>query len=220
MNVELLGMLLSDRMGPEQLKQARQSLADSTQAVRAIVEITNSMELSTRSRTDSEVDLREVIELAARSVRSEAHKRGRVQLELARTPPVRGSRVRLGQVALNLLLNALQAFDASRQHENVVVVQLESVGGEVIFRVEDNGPGMLPEVRRRIFDPFFTTKSEGGTGLGLAISRQIVHELGGSIAVTSAPGKGTAFVVRLPAAAKVKPPGPGRAEDEPQPERS
>jgi two-component system NtrC family sensor kinase len=200
MNLELVGMLLSEHLDPDQLHQARRSLADIGLAAEAILEITNALELSTRSRNDAEVDLKEVFELAARSVRSEARQRGTVRLELATVPLVKGTRVRLGQVAVNLLLNALQAFDPARQEQNLVVVRLTHDGQRVKFSVDDNGPGMAAEVQHRIFDPFFTTKSEGGTGLGLAISRQIILELGGSIDVTSVVGQGTSFVVRLPVA--------------------
>jgi len=66
--------------------------------------------------------------------------------------------------------------------------------------VEDNGKGIPDDVREHIFDPFFTTKTQGGTGLGLAISKRIVEEVGGRIEVSSRPGEGTTFTVRLPAA--------------------
>jgi two-component system, NtrC family, sensor kinase len=70
-----------------------------------------------------------------------------------------------------------------------------------VVRVRDDGAGILPEHRDRLFDPFFTTKPAGeGTGLGLYISHQIVRGHGGEIAVTSAPGRGATFEVRLPLA--------------------
>ena len=72
----------------------------------------------------------------------------------------------------------------------------------VILRVRDTGCGMDAETRARIFDPFFTTKGEKGSGIGLPVVRKIVEEAGGSIEVTSEPGVGTTFTVRLPAAAR------------------
>jgi signal transduction histidine kinase len=65
--------------------------------------------------------------------------------------------------------------------------------------VEDNGPGIAPEVLPRIFDPFFTTKAVGhGSGLGLYVSQEIVHQHGGCIGGTSRPGEWTRFLVALP----------------------
>jgi signal transduction histidine kinase len=72
--------------------------------------------------------------------------------------------------------------------------------GSVIVEVSDTGPGIPEDIRERIFDPFFTTKEVGrGTGQGLAIARSIVDKHGGSLTYQPAPGRGTKFVVRLPA---------------------
>ena len=69
------------------------------------------------------------------------------------------------------------------------------------IEVEDNGPGMDPEVSRRVFEPFYTTKAPGqGTGLGLSVSYFIVTKgHGGSMRVESEPGRGTRFIIELPA---------------------
>ena len=205
MNIELVQGVLGGSMDAEHLGQVKAALADAAHAVRALVDITNSMEVSTRAHKESEIDLKEVVELAARSVRGEARRRGQVTLDLAPVPPVRGSRTRLGQVALNLLVNALQAFDPGRLASNAVRVRLGVDGEGVLLSVEDNGPGIAPELLGHIFDPFFTTKEDGGTGLGLAISRQIVQELGGTIEVRSVRGEGTTFLVHLPAARRAAP---------------
>jgi signal transduction histidine kinase len=198
MNLELVQVLLDGAPSPAGAAQMRTSVNDAVLAVRAITDITNSIELSTRSRTDTQVDLREVVELACRSVKGEARRRGKLDVHLAPVPAVWGSRTRLGQVALNLLVNALEALEPSTADRNLVKVRVYPDGQKVAFSVEDNGPGIEPAVARRIFDPLFTTKSEGGTGLGLAISRQILQELGGTIDVTTELGRGTTFVVHLP----------------------
>ena len=82
-----------------------------------------------------------------------------------------------------------------------VTVRVETIGaGEVSIVVEDDGPGMSPEVLSRIFEPFFTTKPPGqGTGLGLAVTYGLVQAHGGRLEVASTPGKGTRFDVVLPA---------------------
>jgi len=198
MNLELVQMLLDSELGPATISQMRNSVGDAVLAVRAITDITNSIELSTRSRTDTEVDLREVVELACRSVKGEVRRRGKLDIELATVPRVWGSRTRLGQVALNLLVNALEVLNPSAAEKNFVKVRLYPEGEQVVLSVTDNGPGIDESVLKRIFDPLFTTKSEGGTGLGLAISRQILQELGGTIEVSTKVGAGTTFLVRLP----------------------
>ena len=101
-------------------------------------------------------------------------------------------------MVLNLLVNAIEAFDPEQRQRNLLSVTLSAQGKEAVLVVEDNGTGIPAEVVSRVFDPFFTTKVDGGTGLGLAISKQIVEELGGSIAVSSTVGQGTRFQVRLP----------------------
>jgi len=116
-------------------------------------------------------------------------------------PPVSGSGSRLGQVLLNLLVNAAHAIPEGRPDRNVVRVSAVADGDEVIVEIADTGAGIPPHVLGRIFDPFFTTKPVGqGTGLGLAISHEIVRSLGGKITVESAVGQGTTFTITLPIA--------------------
>ena len=100
----------------------------------------------------------------------------------------------LNQVWTNLIHNAVQALAGNGE----IVIETRLEGPEVAITVEDNGPGITPEIMPKIFDPFFTTKAKGeGTGLGLGIVKQIVEKHGGRIDVTSRPGC-TRFTVRLP----------------------
>lgn len=207
LSVEVLNGILEGPLDDPQVQVMRETVRDAELSVKAMVDITNAMELSTRQQPVTTVELREVVELAARSVRGEARLRGEVTLSLDGQPRVRGSRTNLGQVVLNLLVNALQAFDPTTRARNVVKVMLTAGEGRATLVVADNGPGIGPDVLGRIFDPFFTTKTEGGTGLGLAISRQIVTELGGTIEVRSTVGEGTQFIVRLPLVEGAAPPG-------------
>jgi signal transduction histidine kinase len=121
-------------------------------------------------------------------------------VELQAVPPVKGSPTALSQVLLNLLVNALEALPEGPDARSVVTVRLLSDGEAAVVEVEDTGAGIEPHVLERVFDPFFTTKEDGGTGLGLAISKRIVDEIGGTIRVTSEPGAGARFTVRLPLA--------------------
>jgi two-component system, NtrC family, sensor kinase len=110
-------------------------------------------------------------------------------------PLVAADEGQLRQAFLNLIRNAADAMTGG----GTLSVATAAVEGNVEVRVADTGPGISAEVLPRIFEPFFSTK-EGGTGLGLALTHQIIAEHGGRIDVESAEGKGTAFVVRLPAA--------------------
>lgn len=107
--------------------------------------------------------------------------------------------IRLEQVVLNLVLNAL---DAVRERENpMVCVRIERSAGSVHIHVTDNGPGVPDDVRERITEPFFTTKITGeGLGLGLSISRALINEFGGSLVFDTKEGEGTTFTVSLPEA--------------------
>jgi len=109
--------------------------------------------------------------------------------------PVLGDTNLLQQVAMNLLLNALQAMPGGGQ----LAVSLQSEGEEVLMLVRDTGYGIAPEVIGKIFDPFFTTRSNvKGTGLGLAVSYAIVQQHRGRIEVASEKDEGSTFTVHLP----------------------
>ncbi|HEX8200087.1 MAG TPA: ATP-binding protein [Isosphaeraceae bacterium] len=117
----------------------------------------------------------------------------------------------LNQVFLNLLMNAMQAIQATGRPAGEIRIQTRFEAGAIVIEVADNGCGIPPEVLPKIFDPFFTTKPIGrGTGLGLSISHSIVAEHGGSIDVQSTVGQGTSFRVSLPVcrAPKIAPPSP------------
>jgi PAS domain S-box-containing protein len=109
-------------------------------------------------------------------------------------PPVEGSRPALVQVFVNLVTNAAQATAPGGR----VTLRLARADGDVRVVVEDEGPGMDPEVARRAFEPFFTTRPGVGIGLGLPIVQGIVERHGGKVALESAAGKGTKVTVTLP----------------------
>ena len=114
-------------------------------------------------------------------------------------PVVHGDPDQLQQVLLNLTVNALQAVKTSG-HVTLKISLRQDESQEVEVTVADTGPGIRTEDLSRIFDPFFTTKgTTGGTGLGLAISQEIVLNHRGEITVESELGKGSRFIVTLPA---------------------
>ena len=116
----------------------------------------------------------------------------------------------LSQVFMNLGLNAIDALqempDGHAREVRFKTARVDREHGSTIrVEVEDNGPGMTPEVSARILDPFFTTKDPGqGTGLGLAVSLRIVEEHGGRIEVDTEQGRGTLFVIELPVVAPAR----------------
>jgi PAS domain S-box-containing protein len=117
--------------------------------------------------------------------------------------PVRGDRVQLQQVALNLILNAVEAMgsvEAGARELSIAIEQIDTRG--VLVSVRDSGPGIDPEHLERVFDPFYTTKATG-VGMGLSICRSIIDAHGGRLWAEANPPRGTVFQFTLP---------PGQAE--------
>jgi PAS domain S-box-containing protein len=149
--------------------------------------------------TDVHAALDRALEMADNAVRH----RARVARRWGRVPPVLANELRLGQVFVNLLLNAAQAIPEGHAETNEIrVVTLhDKARGSVAIAIEDTGAGIAPDLMSRIFEPFFTTKPVGsGTGLGLSICHGIVTGFGGSIEVESVVGEGSTFRVLLPVA--------------------
>jgi len=150
------------------------------------------------------VDLCRIAESTANLAANEIRHRARLVRELGPVPPVLGSDSRLGEVVLNLLVNAAQAIPEGHlaEHEVRIVTRTDRAGCAVL-EVRDTGCGIPAPNITKIFDPFFTTKPIGsGTGLGLAICHSIVESLGGELTVESELGKGSVFRMVLPPTAE------------------
>lgn len=142
------------------------------------------------------VDLHQILDSAANLAANELRHCARLVKDYSvERLTVEGSASRLGQVFLNLLVNAAQAIpEGAATHNEIRVVTRAQEDGRVLVEVRDTGPGMSPEVLKRLFTPFFTTKPKGiGTGLGLSICQKIVTAHGGEIQVRSELGRGTSF---------------------------
>jgi PAS domain S-box-containing protein len=178
-----------------------QEALEGAERVRAIVH-----DLRTFSRPGEQqaipVDLEKVLESSINMAQSHIRPRAGVVRDYQKTPVVLGDETRLGQVFLNLLVNAAQAIPEGAAERNVITVRTRTgPTGEAMAEVEDSGIGMEPWKIERIFEPFWTDKPVGvGTGLGLSIVHGILSALGGEITVTSVPGRGSIFRVTLPAA--------------------
>jgi two-component system, NtrC family, sensor kinase len=144
------------------------------------------------------LDLGKLIEETAKLALNQARVRGatiHVQVE-SDLPKIQGDKQQLKQVALNLVLNSLDAVSNGGRIE-VRVKKLKP--GYLGVQVEDNGGGIPADVLPHIFDPFFTTKPVGkGTGLGLSVSHGIITKHGGRIEVESIPDQKTVFTIMLP----------------------
>jgi PAS domain S-box-containing protein len=178
---------------------AIESAREGAERIRRIVR-----DLSAFGRGDEEaigpVDLRAMLGSALNLTESMIKTRARVVTDFRADRAAKGNTHRLGQVAVNLLVNASDAVAEGAPDRNEIRVSTYDEGDDVIFTISDTGAGMDRETMSRVFDPFFTTKPIGeGTGLGLAIAHGIMTKMGGTIAVASDVGHGTTFTVRLPA---------------------
>ncbi len=179
-------------------------LRDVREAAEQVRLIVKDLKVFSRSDDDSRgpVDVQRLLESALRLAWNEVRHRARLVKEWQVVPPVIANEARLGEVFVNLIVNAAQAIPEGHADRNEIrlVTRLDEVG-RVAIEVRDTGVGIPAQIRARIFDPFFTTKPVGvGTGLGLAICHRIITELGGDITVASVPGEGSTFRVTLPIA--------------------
>jgi PAS domain S-box-containing protein len=195
----------------------REALAEAADGARRVQSIIGDLKSFSR-RAEAEVgpvDLPRIVASAVALAANELRHRARVELDVAGAPPVLATEARLGQVLLNLLLNAAQAVPEGDANANVVSVIARADGDRVRVDVSDTGGGVPEDVRQRIFDPFFTTKRIGeGTGLGLWVSRRIATDLGGTLELVPGAGRGATFRVTLPVARSPSPapaPPPARA---------
>jgi signal transduction histidine kinase len=163
--------------------------------------------LKTFSRPEREacvlLDVTRVLDAALAMVHDEIRRRATVVKNYAaEVPEVFANEARLGQMFLNLVLNAVQALPEERVLSNQIHVAVRPLGADrIAVEVGDNGVGIPSQVRGRIFEPFFSTKPVGvGSGLGLSICHGVVTSLGGTLTFESEVGKGTVFRVELPTA--------------------
>ena len=185
-----------------EILELREALEDASRGAERIRDIVRDLGVLARGdhRTDEVIDVHLVLDASANIAASKLRGCAELVKEYGAPPLLRGSGARLGQVALNLIMNAIHAIEGRSGGQGLVVLRTSSsAAGEAVIEVIDNGKGIEPAILGRLFDPFFTTNPTGvGTGLGLSISHTIVITWGGRIEVSSAPGRGTTFRVVLP----------------------
>lgn len=199
---------LVQRAGPGDARQERR-LASARAALQRASGLTRSLLDLARpgggQRQAIRLDLlaAETMELVRRGLEADGVE---VVQELAEVPPVHGDPHQLGQVVMNLLINASHAMHGATVRR--LVLRTAARDGMVRIEVGDSGSGIAPEHLDQLFTPFFTTKRSGpsggprGSGLGLSVSKAMTEAHGGRISVRSTVGTGSIFVVELPATAR------------------
>ena len=180
------------------VKEMLTDAADAAHRVRLIVK-----DLKLFSRNDSvevtSVNVRNVIDSTLRLAWNEIRNRARLVKDYGQVGAIDTNEGRLGQVILNLVMNAAQAIPEGDAEGNEIRIATREDGGRVHIEVSDSSGGIPADKIDKIFESFFTTKAVGvGTGLGLSICHGIVSSLGGDISVSSEVGKGTMFRVSFP----------------------
>ncbi|WP_242395820.1 ATP-binding protein [Anaeromyxobacter oryzisoli] len=204
-NLEFLARAVPERLGPGEAPEIREALRESIDGAERLRLIIDDLRTFARPHDGEDrgpADLDAVLRSCIGMAWNEIRHRARLERDLPPLPPVAGNPARLGQVFVNLLVNAAQAIREGDVEANVIRISARAVpGGRVAVEVSDTGDGIPSHVLPRIFEPFFTTKpATAGTGLGLSICRTILDGLGGTIEVRSQPGAGSTFRVVLPVA--------------------
>jgi len=184
----------------DEVRQVIQDIVGDAGRATATIEQIRSL-LHTHGPVTTAVNLNDISEQVRSFLRRDAATRGvELDLELApELPHVMGNAIELQQAILNLALNSLDAVAAVNGPRKVVIGTTSSNDESVELYVQDTGPGLSPEIRRRLFEPFFTTK-EDGLGMGLPIVRTLVEQHGGSVVVDNNADGGAIFRIILPVA--------------------
>jgi len=180
---------------PAMLTEASEGL----KRVKEIVKDLSSLAHPQENRTENKIlaDLNGILESSLKVFQEEMGNRIRVEKVLDLKTPVNVFPVRMSQVFMNLLSNAIHAISTER--EGIITVRTRQEDDSAVVEIADTGTGMDESVMARLFTPFFTTKEVGkGTGLGLSIAQSIVDMHKGKIRVKSEKGKGSRFTVTIP----------------------
>lgn len=193
------------------LETLAEVLGETSDAARRIREIVRGLSNVARPPDPNpRAEVEKTVDWALHTTQVELRHRARVEVHCAAVPDVAVSDTKLGQVLVNLLLNAAHAIEPGKVEENLIRINVAlSDPDEVLVEVTDTGQGIEPALQARIFDPFFTTKTLGhGTGLGLSVCQSIIKSCGGRIEVNSERGRGTTFRLLLPTAGSRRQPSP------------
>ena len=191
--------------GEDERKRAllKEALLEANEGARRVQRIVADLKTLARQGDDrvEYIDVERTLQWAIGVTMAEIRHRARLVRNFDTMPEVRGDEARLGQVFVNILLNAAQAIEPGNASENEIIVNAFVRDGRVVVEVCDTGPGIPNENLTKIFDPFFTTKPRGvGTGLGLSICHEIIASMRGTLTGANRSNGGARFAVELPAA--------------------
>jgi signal transduction histidine kinase len=180
----------------------KEALYEANEGARRVQRIVADLKTLARQGDDrvESIDVEHTLNWAIGVTMAEIRHRARLVKSFEKVSPVRGDEMRLGQVFVNLLLNAAQAIGPGNALDNEIVINTRERDGRVVVEVLDSGMGIPEENLTKIFDPFFTTKPRGiGTGLGLSICHEIIASMRGQLTAENRPTRGAQFVVEIPA---------------------
>jgi len=189
------------RRSEQKLIGVREMLDESRSGLRRIRDVVKNLQgLSRPPEAKRELfSLNDLLDESLAMARNHVEHRAMVIKRYGVLPALWGDRSALGQVFLNLLLNAAQALPEGHAEENEIALTTSALEGELAIDIRDTGAGIPRDVLPHIFEQFYTTKPIGeGTGLGLAVSHRIVTDHGGQILVDSEIGRGSTIRVVLP----------------------
>lgn len=179
-------------------------ITDSQEGIKKVEEIVKSLMSFAENGTEEDKEycsINEVINQVLLFTKQEAKTKAQINLELMELPDIYCNKAQIGQVFLNILINAIQAVKSQKRSEpGNIWIKTYAEHGFVCISVCDDGPGINKDEFSNVFDPFYTTKDVGeGTGIGLSISHDIVvkkHK--GVLDIKSEPNCGAEFIIRLP----------------------
>lgn len=198
---EVVDRLIAGDGKPGDLELVADMTKDSRQGIDLIASISRELKFYARDDDDSTeiIDIEELIDNSSTMTLNEIRYRARFEKHIEDVPNIRGSRAKLSQVLVNLLINAAHAIQEGSTQDNSVQILAKQQGDKVIIQVKDTGTGIPKDILKNIFKPYYTTKAHGhGTGLGLSICQEIIENHNGSLTVSSRENIGTTFSIELP----------------------
>jgi len=203
--LEIIDKVLEDALTPEALRaralllearEEQQSAASAVDHVSAVARRLQKRDDGAHGE-DGACDAARAIDSTVRIVRRQVERVAVLELTLEDEPLVQVQASAVGQIVLNLVLNAAQAIEVAKLTGRTIRVSLASDDEDAVLVVADDGPGISGELLPRIFDAYMTTRP-GGSGVGLALVRDIAMRAGGTVRARSSEGEGSRFEVRLP----------------------